>query len=301
MSFINPIYHCSECKKIIENVEELLFVEENTHKGFCSESCIEKYYSAIIDYFEAQEKKIRKKYSLMDEPCLIYVGKQSYMESVLSRPKQIWKMTNDLGEVFYSFIGEFKEAKTNFQNTFYLIIICSVYDAKASFIFSATATKDRNVLKEFQFGDAIADPQSFVAEVPRVSEKPAGTDIAPEAMEFLESKKSSYLAELMEERSVADIPFEKFPLYEDYFDLTLENPDEVYHTKDTDGDEVFTYIKAHEHSGVSFYYFILLVKIDSRWSPEQDTLLPIVSFPTVDGEIYNNYRQGEQLSGGLKN
>lgn len=301
MTSLNPVYHCSECKKILEDVESLLFVEENTSKGFCSEACIEKYYASLIHYFESQEKKIRKKHKLTDEPCLIYVGKQSYMESVLSRPKQIWKMSNDLGEEFYSFISEFKEAKTNFQNTFYLIIICSVYDAKASFIFSATATKDRNLLKEFQFGEAIADPQSFVAEVPKVAEKPAGPDVSPEAMEFLESKKSSYLAELMEQRSVVDIPFEKFSLYEDYFDLTLEDPDEVYHTKDSEGDEIFTYIKAHEHSGVSFYYFILLVKIDGRWSPEQETLLPVVSFPTVDGEIYNHYRQGDQLSGGLKN
>lgn len=301
MSSISPIYHCSECKKIIEDIEQLLFVEENSNKGFCSESCIEKYYASLIDYFELQEKKVRKKHGLNDEPCLVYVGKQSYMESVLSRPKQIWKMTNDLGEEFYSFIGEFKEAKTNFQNTFYLIIVCSVYDARASFIFSATATKDRNILKEFQFGEAIADPKAFVAETPDISEKTTALDVAPEAMEFLESKKSSYLAQLLEERSVADIPFEKFPLYEDFFDLTLENPDEVYHTKDSEGDEIYTYIKAHEQSGVSFYYFILLVKIDRRWSPEEDMLLPIVSFPTVDGEIYNKYKEGEQLSGALKN
>lgn len=300
MNFKKPVYHCSECKKILPEVEDLLFVEENSNRGFCSEPCIEKYYTPLISYYEGLEKKLRKKHHIVDEPCLVYVGKQSYMESVLSRPTQIWKLANELGEELYAFIGEFKEAQTNFQNTFYLIILCSVYDSKASFIFSVTATKDRNLLQEYQIGEAIPDPKTFISETPSLETK-SELDIAPEAIEMIESKKSVYLAQLLEERSVADIPFEKFSLYEDYFDITLENPDEVYMRRDSEGDEIYTYIKAHEQDGVSFYYFILLLKIDSRWAPAPNTLLPIVSFPTVDGDIYNQYREGEQLEGGLKN
>ena len=60
-------------------------------------------------------------------------------------------------------------------------------------------------------------------------------------------------------RKFSGIPFEKFSLYEDYFDTTLENPDEVYLRRDSEGDEIYTYIKAHEQDGVSFYYFILLI------------------------------------------
>lgn len=300
MNDISHFYHCTECKKILEDLEELLFIEENSNKGFCSEVCIEKYHMPLIQHIEKIEKKVRKKVGLPEEPCLVYVGKQSYMESVLTQPQQIWQSTNELGEELYSFVGEFKEPATHFQNTFYLIILCTVYNRRPSFIFTATATKDKTILKEFQRGVMLPDPKQFLSEAKIEEEKPI-VDIEPEALEFLEMKKSQILAVHLEERSPADIPFEKFLLYDDYFELTLNNPDEIFQYIDDEGDQIYTYIKAHDQKGVSFYYFILLLKIDKRWSPDKDTLLPIISFPSVDGELYNTHRRGSQVTGTLKN
>lgn len=300
MTELTHFYHCTECKKILEDLEDLLFIEENSNKGFCSEVCIEKYYTPLIQHIERQEKKARKKAGLPDEPCLVYVGKQSYMESVLTTPMQIWQSTNELGEELYSFIGEFKEPATQFQNTFYLIILCTVYNHRPSFIFTATATKDKSILKEFQRGVMLPDPKEFLSKQEQEAERPI-VDIEPEAIEFLEVKKSQILAHHLEQRSPADIPFEKFALYDDYFELTLNNPDEVFQYTDEEGDEIYTYIKAHDQKGVSFYYFIMLLKVDKRWSPDKDTLLPIISFPSVDGELYNSHRKGAQVTGSLKN
>lgn len=301
-----PLYHCSQCKKILPELEELLFVEEGSQRGFCSESCIEKYFSPLIEHYELQEKKIRKKLGVNDEPCMKYVGQQSYMESTLARPSQIWRLENELKEEIFCFVGEFKEKETQYQNTFYLLIICSVFDHRPSFIFAVTATKDPRILKEYQIGEPVSDPKSFVKS-PNPEELALPSDIHPEALSLLEMKKSQVLAAQLEKRSMADIPFEQFNLYDSFFEATLMDPDEIYRVKDDDGDILLTYIKAHNQGETSFYYYVLMLKLDSRYyqgsdkAGDKEVLLPVLSFPSVDAQMAELYRQGDLLTGVTKN
>ena len=48
---------------------------------------------------------------------------------------------------------------------------------------------------------------------------------------MVESKKSSFLATLLKERSNKDIPYEDFYDYDKFMVITLEGPDEVYTDK----------------------------------------------------------------------
>ena len=77
--------------------------------------------------------------------------------------------------------------------------------------------------------------------------------------------------------------------------------DEIFSKKDSDGDTVFTYIKAQDLNGVSFYHFIICMRVEKDRNDNTDALVPIISFPTVDGDLYKFYRKGDLISGSLKN
>ena len=44
LSFLKEAFFCSQCKKVVHELEQLLFVENDSPIGFCAESCIEKFY-----------------------------------------------------------------------------------------------------------------------------------------------------------------------------------------------------------------------------------------------------------------
>ncbi len=147
MSDIDKIYYCNHCKNFLGELEELLFVEEGTSKGFCSEDCIEKFYQHLVDHFENLDKEYRKELGLSEESCLKFVGKPKLMEMVLSSPNEIWHTSNEIQEEYFSFI---RKVTQKGEDPFYLIIICLIYDNKPSFILSATATRDNALIDKYR-------------------------------------------------------------------------------------------------------------------------------------------------------
>ena len=73
------VYICNQCKKLISDIEELLFVEENSPRGFCSEKCIEGFYTPLFNHFENAVKKYREELKLEDEECLELLRTQSLL------------------------------------------------------------------------------------------------------------------------------------------------------------------------------------------------------------------------------
>ena len=156
------------------------------------------------------------------------------------------------------------------------------------------------MIDNYRWGEKMKEPKSFHSNSEEGSKKDT-IEIDENILQEVESKKSSYLAHLLEERSPADIPVESFSLYEAYFEPTMMDPDEIFSRKDEEGDVIYTYIKAHDREGVSFYYFIVCLRIEKGFEENKDALVPIISFPSVDGDIYRTYREGELISGNLKN
>ena len=67
MKFNQALYYCSECKLIVPTLDKLLFIEDNSNKGFCCEACIEDFYYPIIRHFENLEAKLRSVLHLENE------------------------------------------------------------------------------------------------------------------------------------------------------------------------------------------------------------------------------------------
>ena len=292
MTFFSGSYFCAECKKTSETFEDFLFVESEGQAGFCSEECIEKYYAPWVSHFEGQEKKWRIEHGLGEEPILDVVGQPSFMDQLMRRPSEVYCKVLEGGEHLYSFI---KEITDKTHGRFHLMCLCLTYDYAPSFILCASATQDERLLKAYRWGKKREDLARFQREAAEGEGETLSLD--ENILQDVERKKSISLAFLLEERKEADIPIESFPLYENYFEETMTGPDEIYARQDDEGDTLYTYIKACDREGVSFYYFIVCLRIQEGIEKNKDALIPIISFPSLDGETYRIYRQGNLVSG----
>lgn len=280
---------------MVESVDDLYFVEEGQARGFCSEKCIEAYYAPVIDQIDVMEKTLRKELKLEAEDCLAYVGKPKDMEAVIRRPTEVWRRENTLKEEIYTFMTMLRDAG---NQSYWVILMCTVFDHRPSFILLATTTKNPQFKAEFEIGEKVSDLRPFYETYDQADK--THTDIDAEIVETLERKKASYLADLLERRSPHDIPFEDFMMYEKFFEPSMASPDEVYQFQDEEGDVIYTYIKAHAEGATSFFYFVLCMPMGTA-SDDTETVVPILAFPTLDAEVHRAYKHGTLISGTLKN
>jgi len=292
--FVPHIYICSECKKKFKDIDELLFVEASTPIGFCSELCIEKHYRAFVEFYDELEERYRMENNVKDELVRELVDNSFFANEVLHRPDAVYYHVNDFSQHFYSFIKNMEDEK---YGKFSLMAVCFTIENRPSFIISLSATTDPGLIDLYRFGEHVEDISLFQ----KSNEKKEQVSIKEDILTQVEGKKSSYLATLLDKRSPADIPFEAFHLYENFVESTMMDADEILSKKDNEGDTIFTYIKAQDLNGVSFYHFILCMRLEKDWNDNTDAIIPIISFPTVDGELYKFYREGELISGSLKN
>lgn len=285
----------------MDHLDDLLFIDEYSHKGFCSEECIEDFYFPLIKHYEMIEHSLRHKHKIASELPHGSIIDGDMVEAVLQNPNEIFRQTNELNETFYNFIKHYTD--------FSVIVVASVYRKEASFVFLATRTKSQALITEFRYGELVMDwtrteeeedeEISVELEADEVSMDDHEEDEDMIFIQLLESKKSNLLAEILMNRKEDDIPFEDYTGYESCFQETLDSPDEVFEKKDKEGDVVFTYIKAFSRGRETFYYIVTCLK--RIMEGENVNVYPILALPTIDMEMCQEFRGGTRLSGPLKN
>lgn len=297
-----PFYFCTECKKIVKTLDDLLFIDEFSLRGFCSKDCIEDFHFPLIKYYEAMEHSLRKKYHAENEEVALEVDNE-ILEVVLTSPDEIFRLGNELQENFYYYIKHFGESA--------VIVVASVYRKEASFIYLITATKSKALLNEFRAGEDVREwlqrPDEIVEDEKghEYQEAEEASEEGEEDMLFiqlLESKKSQLLADILVKRKDSDIPFEDYSGYESCFEETLEVPDEVFERRDNEGDKLFSYIKTFTRGprpSDSFYYIVVCLKRNE--GVEVTNVYPVLGLPTTDMEMCQEFRIGTRLTGPLQN
>ncbi|MBL6990098.1 MAG: hypothetical protein ISR65_09985 [Bacteriovoracaceae bacterium] len=292
MKLNKEVYFCTKCQKVITSFEDVYFVESESSKGFCSEGCIEHFYRPYCEHFNSTEKQLRSNMGLLNEQCLsVLIQKPLHLDFLVKNPNEIWCMKNELNELVYSFI--------TLSNDVYYIGLSLAYETRPSFLFLSTATQNMELLNEFRIGSEIVDKAKFT----KSTSSNGKMYIDDNDYQYVESKKSLIMAQILQQRSPTDIPFEKFHLYEEFFEVTLTGADEIYEHQDDTGDLLYTYIKSFYKQGISFYYYVICLNLSGN-EVEQNcaaTIAPIVSFPSLDGQMYRSYNKGKLISGTLKN
>lgn len=289
MSIKAPIYSCYQCREVVTNLQDLLFVEENSTKGFCSEKCIEQFYSPLLNHYETKEIELRKKYQLEDEAVVFGLNDEEMMKRLIESPDEVWCLTNGLGEETYAYF--------KFLNRGCFIVICTSYKGEPSYIFSTIKTADERLIAEYRIG-----------EIKLIEER-----VINDLEEVVERKKSEILATIIEAGAHDDIGMDKYIEYDKFFEETMRDADEIYEQKDKHGDVLITYIKAYRDLGEAIFYLVICLKSDSpslkslslksSTDAEGDlmTIFPIMAFPTRSALVYKEFKQGKLLSGHLSN
>lgn len=279
---------CTECKKEVVDLGNLLFVEESTTKGFCSEACILKFYAPYMDYFSKLEVSLKEKLDI--EEFEDFTGEyldSEMMNQVTDSPDDQLSIPSDIGGFYHLHVKYFV------QKNLYYLIICTHYNSKPSFIFNKLITKSEKLVDEYR--DYFNDDRGTGDDLEQVQ-------IPDGIMDDLELKKSEHLALLLERRKDSDIPFETFAIYDDYLSLTLSDPDSVFHSKDEAGDDISNYIKSYKKGGKDFYYVVSCYKVELKEEGvTKIAVLPIISFPSIDKDLYQFYAVGDREKERLKN
>ena len=280
MKFNQPLYYCTECKTVVPALEQLLFIEEDSNKGFCSDTCIEDFYLPLIRHFESLELALRKRLNLPEnEEIDAGFDDKELVEEVLKNPSEVWAVENLLQEKISTYIRHY--------NDFSAVIMCTVYNGEASFIFLCTKTRSRAFLSELRSGNK-ENASSMDEEVP----------LDDEDFNFIQSK---LLADLLMKRKDDDISFEDFSLYENCFQECLDQPDEVFESKDREGDVFFVYIKSFIKDHTNFFYIISCLKRKDNEESSEVNVFPVLAFPTNDMDLYAEFREGSRIAGTLRN
>jgi len=293
MKFNKPLYYCTECKTVLDSLENLLFVEDLSSKGFCSETCIEDFYLPLIHHFEGIENDLRKSLGLENEMALDLLDKQ-FIEKVISQSDQIWKVSNELDENIFTYIKHFSDYTG--------AVICKVYNGEVSFVFLGLITRSKELLAEICSGELLTGHDKI--EPDREEQESYNEGFNKEDfnfMQLLENKKSKLLADLLVKRKDNDVPFEDFMLYESSYPETLEVPDEVFEFRDNEGDVFFIYIKSFIKENENYFYIISCLKKKDNGDSEEVSVFPVLAFPTNDLDLYSEFRTGKRISALLKN
>lgn len=303
------LYLCVNCRGKIPSVDKALYVDQSTNRPFCSETCIMRFHAPYMESFEREELEQRELLDLDGESELdeLY-HRHDLFQKALNGPDEVWFDKNPIGEEYHTHIARLESGGVSF----FYILICSYFDNAPSFVFFKCITKSERLADFFKMGSskspltpaetvAEGSPEEVGSESSNESAAEDEVEIPREAMEDLELKKSEYLAGLLEKRETEDIPFEEFAEYDQYLPLTIEDPDEIYASEDDSGDSIRTYIKSFQIKGRPFFYVVVCMKVEIQKPQDHEALLPVISFPSTDQDLYKNYAVGERISEMLKN
>lgn len=359
------IYYCHQCKKVVHTIQEIYFVEQIRYRGFCSEQCIAKFFTPLIDFIKKEEELFRSEINLQENFNLTHHNLEQITDSTFKNPKEIWIGGEELSEELYYFIGQHELLNGNTKRldpleppkgqVLYSVIITLLFENTPSFILGEIITADERLVDFYRKGKTLEEFQNLIikkqlgakinndsnsifsnqndnlskiennqgesgekkqdksrtkkeieieerrelSEDEENDKNPAnaGVQLPPELLTLLESKKAGHLTELLQERSKDDIPFERFQEYDIFLPETLEHPDEVYRYTDREKDVVLIYIRSFSEGNRSFFYIVICMQYVNDMESEEMLLIPIISFPSSDGDLYRKYKKGERIGG----
>lgn len=264
---------------------ERIVIDEEENLIFSSEQELYEHFRPAIQKLEAE---FFKKRSESDIPVDQFPEFEECLSLLLEEPFEIWQDSDILpGQTVYNYIGEFEdEEKPEAEPVFY---VAQVYLAQniPSFVYLHFPTRDESLVEKFRTGSVIFDI-SRVGLLPGAAEGDALSEGEELAVGLYQA--------MLKVRSDKDIPEERFQEFIDFREETIEDADEIWRSTDLQGNVLVSFIKEcpeveiEGFSGEELYYIVVTVEEESS-----QTHALLFSFPTVDGQLVDRYRHGENL------
>lgn len=274
-------------KKLKENKKEgagKIVIDAARGLVFADEEELFKHFSRDI---EALEKKFFAQKNDNDISIDDYTRFEKYLPKLLADPQEIWRDPKSLeGKEVNNFIGTFEERKTS-EKLFY---VAQVYitNETPSFVYLHFPTRDEALVEKYRKGEIVYDRSKRDAAI-GASEGDALSEREPLAEGLYQA--------MIKVRSESDFKEKDFPNYFDLREETIEEPDEIWRSRDAYGIILVNFIKEFRSPDASQgeeseMYYIAVTQED----PSTESHMLLFSFPTNDKSLVERYRHGENMT-----
>lgn len=272
---------CQNCGRDLSGGQKALFVEEEVGRIFCSEACIASYFTPDI---ERLEKEFFRNLSSHDLSATEREQLSHLRWLTLQEPDEVWREKTLEGDYRFSLISEFQPG----NKRIWCVCVCLFLRGEPSFLYLAFPTREPAMVGRYRRGERVQLTRSVVPEA-QEGEQP--TDRLADNW----TEDETIRAQLIQERSEKDIPFEEFSLYQSCIEETLETPDEVWSLRVHHGEHksLYHFIRHYPDEPPGVWYIIV-----ARETDEDEQIEILDAFPTRDSSLVERYRRGKQEIGG---
>ncbi len=275
-------------KKSKENIKEVVGkIVIDAPKGlvFADEDELFNHFSRDI---EALEKKFFAQKKDTDIHVEEYSKFEKYLPKLLADPQEIWLDPKSLdGKEVNNFIGSFEEkSKSNNGEKFFYVAQVYVTNETPSFVYLHFPTRDQDLVERYRTGEIVYDRSKRDA--------PLGASDGDALSEGEPLAEGLYQA-MIKVRSDSDFEEDEFPTFFDLREETIEEPDEIWRSRDAYGIILVNFIKEFrgtDENGEGEMYYIAVTQED----PSTESHMLLFSFPTNDKSLVERYRHGENMT-----
>lgn len=268
---------CQCCRKVMGPEDNIVYVEEDSGRYFCSEKCIRQYYDPMGEHYKKLHMSERDNH---DIPEADFPQFESYAPLCLSNPDEVWRDESDSGETCFFFIGNYMDQ----GGAFSYVVMCFCMEFEPTYILLSFPTRDKRLVDKYRVG-ARVDMTKAEADLAVASAEPEMEPAVPDAV--LARQARALEEEMLRHRSKGDIPPTDFEEHAHLLEHTLENPEEVWELQDEKNNTILTLIAQPEED---LYYVVICNFEESAEGRENWRVL--YHFPTRDSSLAQHYRRG---------
>ncbi len=294
--------NCTQCGvdfKTLGNDQEesrLYFVETEVARCFCSQECIQDYFTPVTQVYVDLFSKALKPHAEKDFDSYSQSKFKAYQALTLEEPDAVETITLDSGDKHYIYSAHFELPKTSHLGScgFEFVVACLSIQNIPSFVFIGFATKEPQV--KFAFIEAC---KQMLSKADVVSIKPteyktqktsdvlSDTNSTAQECSLLRLNKTphsdaeAFRKLYIELKQVGDLEDSEFAQFDKYLDDTVDDPDEVWSFQDKEGRTWLSFIKEQDHA-------ILVVLCNEAAEPR-------FAFPTLDHGLVKYFKAGDML------
>lgn len=211
---------------------------------------------------------------------------ESCLSKLLTDPAEIWLDKESLpGNEVSNFIAEFASDGKMSAEKFYYVGQVYMSGDTPSFVYLHFPTLDTDLVAKYRKGEMVYDRARGDA-LPGASDGDALSEREPLA-------EGLYRA-MIKVRGESDVPEADFPKYFHLREETIEEPDEIWRSRDAYGIILVNFIKefgSTENKEEELFYIAV-----TQEDPTAESHMLLFSFPTKDKSLVERYRHGENMT-----
>lgn len=252
---------CENCFVTLPSSDTLFLVEEDIGRTFCSKNC-------VIFYFEDEVKRLENQYLSYLKPDDLSPKKRKALDPLkwktLQNPHEVWREKKETGDQQFTLISEFYFE----HETIWCVCICLYFKGVPSFLYFSFSTRSQQMVARYRKGEKIYSSLDL----------PSPLCVGLNVVDGLAS-------EWREDEILLS------HMSHDFFQETLESPDEVWSTLITEKEG--TYLLYHFIRAYSLHFQTVWYVIIARELKDHSQVEILEAFPTKDNVLVEKYRYGK--------